>query len=132
MNLRQYLILMSLGTAGCWLAWFFVITSLDPNKSGWLGFIFFYISLFLAILGTISVSGFLIRKKMLKDERLVFRHVKRTFRQGAFLSTLAILVLILLQAQLFTWWVAIILGIFYAIIEGIIFTNRKYRNNDYV
>jgi len=132
MTLRQYLILMSIGTISCWVAWFFVITSLDPNKAGMIGFLFFYISLFLALVGTFSVIGFMVRRKILKDDELVFRHVKKTFRQGILFASLILIVLFLLQMQILTWWVAILLAVLYAILEGIIFTNRKYNNNDYV
>ena len=41
MTLRQYLILMSIGTVVCFVAWFFVILSLDPTQAGFLGFFFF-------------------------------------------------------------------------------------------
>ncbi len=132
MTLRFYLILMSIGTVICWVAWFFVLTGLDPNTAGLLGFLFFYSSLFLALVGTFSIIGFMVRRKILKDDELVFRHVKKTFRQGILLSTLVLTVLFLLQIQLLTWWVAILLAVLYAILESIIFTNRKYNNNDYL
>jgi len=123
---------MSIGTIICWVAWFFVLTGLDPNAAGFLGFLFFYTSLFLALIGTFSVIGFMIRRKILKDDELVFRHVKKTFRQGILLAALVLIVLFLLQIQLLTWWVAILLAVLYAVVEGIIFTNRKYNNNDYL
>lgn len=131
MTLRQYLILMSIGTISCWVAWFFVVSSLDPAQSGLIGFSFFYASLFLALVGTFSVIGFVARKRKLKDDGLVFRHVKRTFRQGILFACLILSVLLLLQLHMLTWWVAILLAILYATLEGIIFTNRKFNNNDY-
>lgn len=132
MTLRQYLILMSLGAAMCWTAWFFLILTVDPEHAGWTGFIFFYISLFLAMLGTFSVAGFLIKKKLLKDDDIVFRHVKRTFRQGAFVSAFLVAILLLLQGRYLNWWNGILLFIFFIILEGIIFSNRKYSNRNYV
>lgn len=131
MTLRQYLILMSVGAAICWLAWFFVLGSIDPNQAGFFGFLFFYSSLFLALAGTFSVIGFLIKKIILKNDQIVFHHVKSTFRQSMLVAAVIILGLILLQLKLLTWWNAILLLMLFVAIEGIIFTNRKYNNNNY-
>ena len=128
MTLRQYLVLMSVGALICWLAWFFVLGSLDPSQAGFFGFLFFYASLFLALSGTFSVIGFLIKKIILKNDQIVFHHVKNTFRQGILLAMVIILGLILLQVKLLTWWDAILLVMLFAAIEGVIFTNRKYNN----
>lgn len=131
MTLKQYLIIMSVGAFFCWLAWFFIIGSVDPKEAGIVGFLFFYLSLFLALAGTCAIIGFLIRKKITKDDEVVFRHVKRTFRQGIFISFAVIVGLLLLQAKLLAWWNAILLVILFFVLEGIIFTNRKYNNKDF-
>ena len=131
MTLRQYLILMSVGAAICWLAWFFVLGSVDPTQTGFFGFLFFYASLFLALAGTFSVIGFLIKKIILKNDQIVFHHVKSTFRQGMLIAGVIIFGLILLQTKLLTWWDGILLILLFAAIEGIIFTNRKYNNRDF-
>ncbi|OGH83780.1 MAG: hypothetical protein A2261_03850 [Candidatus Magasanikbacteria bacterium RIFOXYA2_FULL_44_8] len=132
MTLRQYLILMSLGTLICWAAWVVIINTFDPNTAGILGLLFFYVSLFLALVGTFSVIVFLIRRVIIKNDEVIFRHVRRTLRQSIVVSTLIIFVLFLLQKQLLTWWnLALVLILFFAI-EGIVFTSRKYNNQDYV
>lgn len=128
MTLRQYLILMSVGAAICWLAWFFVLGSIAPEQAEFFGFLFFYASLFLALAGTFSVIGFLIKKIILKNDQIVFHHVKSTFRQGMLAAGVIILGLILLQIKLLTWWNGILLILLLAVVEGIIFTNRKYNN----
>lgn len=132
MTLRQYLILMSIGAALCWVAWFFLLFSVDPEHAGWTGFVFFYASLFLATLGSFSVVGFLIKKKLVKDDDIVFRHVKRTFRQGTFTAMLLISLLLLLQWRYLNWWNGALSIVFFVILEGIVFTNRKHSNRDYV
>lgn len=131
MTLRQYLILMSIGTILCWVAWLFVVWSIDPSDAGTLGFLFFYISLFLAIVGSFSVFGFLVRRAIIKDDELVFRHVKRTFRQSIFVATLIVFVLFLLAEHLLTWWNLILLLGLCVFLEAIVFTNRKYSNTNY-
>ena len=128
MTLRQYLVLMSIGAAICWLAWFFVLGSVDPTQAGIFGFIFFYASLFLALAGTFSVIGFLVKKIILKSDQIVFHHVKSTFRQSILLAAVIIFNLVLLQIKLLAWWNAILLLLLFAAIEAVIFTNRKFNN----
>ncbi len=130
MTLRQYLILMSIGAFICWLAWFFVVSSIDPTQTSLFGFLFFYLSLFLALTGTVSVMGFLVKKIILKEDRVVFHHVKSTFRQGMLTAMVIISGLILLQIKLLAWWSAILLVLFFTAVEGVIFTSRKYSNRD--
>ena len=117
---------MSLGTIICWIAWVFILFNIDPVQADFLAFTFFYSSLFLALLGTFSVIGFLFRRRVIKEDEIIFRHVKRTFRQGIMLSTWTILFLFLQQIKLLTWWIATILIILFIVIEGLIFANRKY------
>lgn len=123
---------MSLGTVICWTAWVFILFNIDPAQADFLSFIFFYSSLFLALLGTFSVIGFLFRRRVVKEDEIVFRHVKKTFRQGIMLATWVILFLFLQQSKLLTWWIATILIVLFVVIEGLIFANRKYNNRDYV
>ncbi len=122
MSLKQYLLLMSLGTLLCWLSWFFVIFKTNPLHGG-LGSLFaFYLSLFLAIIGTFSVLGFQVRKVILKDDEVVFKHVRHTFRQSIFVSTTIIGILILLAHNWLFWWNAAILIIFFVFVESVFFT----------
>ncbi|HLC69676.1 MAG TPA: hypothetical protein VJH75_01365 [Patescibacteria group bacterium] len=130
MTLRQYLILMSLGTVACAIAWLFIVFSIDPTQAGVIGLTFFYISLFLTLLGAFSVIGFLLRRKLVYDEVAVFRHVRRTFRQSIIFSLFFICVLLLLQKQWFNWWNLALLIFLVLVTEGIIFSNRK--NKRYV
>lgn len=130
MSLRAYLIIMTIGALICWLAWFFVVGSIDPSSAGTIGFIFFYASLFLALTGSFAIIGFLIRKKIVKNDDVVFHHVKHTFRQGIIIAATLIIALMLLQANLLAWWNAILLLFLFFIMESIIFTSRKYSNRD--
>ena len=132
MTLRQYLILMTLGTLICWVAWVFVIFNLDPYQAGFISFLFFYASLFLALLGTFSVCGFLVRRRLLKDDEVVFRHVKKTFRQGIIFSVFILLVLFLLQLKLLAWWNLTLLVLLLVSLEGVIFASRPRNPNNYV
>jgi len=132
MTLRQYLFLMSLGTILCFVAWLFVIFNIDPNQADNLSFIFFYTSLFLFLLGVISIINLLIKTKILKSEEVVFRHVKRTFRQGVIVAALVVFLLLLQQYRYLTWWNLIIFILLVILIEVVVFANRKFSNRDYV
>ncbi|MCX6782171.1 MAG: hypothetical protein NTW66_03600 [Candidatus Magasanikbacteria bacterium] len=132
MTLRQYLIIMSLATLVCWSVWFLVVFIYNPNSAGLVGFLLFYTSLFLSVLGTFSIIGFFIRAKIIKNDDIVFRHIKRTFRQGFFFGIFVVLNLLLAQFRLLTWWNFILLLTCYIFLEGLIFTNRKYQNRNYV
>lgn len=132
MTLRQYLILMSLATGMCWVAWSAIIFSIDPQTASLMIFAFFYLSLFVALIGTISVIGFAIKRLIIKNDEIVFRHVKRTFRQSIIISSLMVLALILKQKDLLTWWNSIMLIILFSFLEGMVFTSRRYTNQDYV
>ena len=132
MTLKQYLLLMSFTTALCWVVWFFIILNIDPNQAGVGIFLFFYLSLLSALIGTFSVIGFLIKRFLIKNDDLVFRHVKKTFRQSIIISVLIAFSLFLLQKNLLTWWNEIMLILLAGTLEGIVFTNRRFRNQDYV
>lgn len=132
MTLRQYLFLMSFGTGLCWLAWFFIILNIDPKQAGFFGFSFFYLSLFISLLGTFSILGFWIRKKILRNDDIVFRHVKRTFRQGFFLSCGIIILLLLQQTNILTWWLILMVVVIMIVLETLVFAGRRHSNMDYV
>ena len=131
MTLRRYLFLMSVATLLCWVAWFFVLFSIDPEAKSGLGFFFFYSSLWLAIVGSFSVLGFLVRRFMIHENEIIFRHVKQTFRQSIIVASVTTLTLLFLAHRLLTWWSLIALVVAALFVEGIIFTNRRYRNAPY-
>ncbi|MBI5221477.1 MAG: hypothetical protein HY979_01590 [Candidatus Magasanikbacteria bacterium] len=132
MTLKQYLYLMATGTLICWIAWFFLLFNTDPQEASLLIFAFFYISLFLGIVGLFSVIGFLIKSRRMMQDDAVFRQVKKTFTQGILLGAFTIFILILRQFNLLFWWNAIFLVVLYVLIEGVILSGRKYHNRDYV
>lgn len=125
MSLKQYLLIMTFGTLLCWLAWVFVILKVSPYDGGLIGLISFYLSLFLAIIGTFSVFGFMIRSIILKDDEAVFRHVKHTFRQSIFVALVIVMMLVMLSRGWLYWWNAIILIMFFVFIEAYFFSTNK-------
>lgn len=102
MTLKSYLLLMIFTTLVCWGIFVGVVITIDPNTTNWPGFIMFYASLFLAILGTSTIFGFLFRFLLLKQQ-LAFRAVGEAFRQSFLFAILIIAALFLLSHHLFTW-----------------------------
>jgi hypothetical protein len=124
MTLKKYLILMSICTLFCWLAWVLVINYIDPTETGVLGFVFFYSSLFLAVLGTMSVFGFAFRMKIFKDE-LVYKQVGTAFRQAVMFGVLVVGSLFLQSKSLLTWWNIILFVLALTVLEFFFISYKK-------
>lgn len=93
---------MSIATVICWVAWVLIFFTVDPEVTNQVGFGLFYSSLSLALVGTGSIIGFIIRFVFLKHD-LVLRHVLDAFRQSFLFALLLIVSLILLSSKLFSW-----------------------------
>lgn len=132
MTLKTYLASIAVGTILCLIAWISVIINIDPHEAGVVGFFLFYMTLFLGLIGFSSTVGLGIRKLIFVQEDIVFRHARRTFRQSVIFSALIIVTLVLLQIDFLRWWNAVILVALGIVLEGMVYTNRKYRNQDYV
>jgi hypothetical protein len=102
MTLKGYLTLMIFMTLASWGIWFYTVMAINPDITNWIGFLLFYFSLFLALLGTSAIFGFIFRFVALKQE-LAFRLVKAAFRQSFLFAGLFIIILMLLSRDLFTW-----------------------------
>lgn len=102
MTLRSYLTIMTIMTSICWAAWGFIILTTDPTTTNWIGFLLFYISLFISIVGFSALVGFLVRFVALK-QKLAFHSVKEAFRQSFLFAILVVGSLFLLSYGLFTW-----------------------------
>ena len=118
---------MSGGTILSWFAWLFVILKISPNDSGLWGIFAFYFSLFLSIVGTFSVIGFLVRKVMLHETDIIFKHVKNTFRQSILLGSAIVFLLFLLSRKWFFWWTALSVILLFIFIEAAFYSVS--RNN---
>ncbi|MBU4319421.1 MAG: hypothetical protein KKF30_19340 [Proteobacteria bacterium] len=148
MTLKAYLIIMSITTLLCWLAFGFVLRSIDPYITNWVGFLLFYGSLFLTMAGTSAIIGFLIRfaphpfgsiipkcfRKANTELRqkgaglkreLVFNSVRNAFRQSFFFAFLIMAALILLSKDLFTWGNLILLISSLSVLEFFLISYKK-------
>jgi len=130
MTLRQYLTIMLLATIFCWIAWWFVISNVDPFQGDGLGFFFFYLSLFLAILGTLSLLTFVVRKILSRQNLPMFRYVQKSFRDAIFIALLVVLLLFLQAQGYLHWWNLGIFAVGLLLLLALVFTTKKQQTTD--
>jgi hypothetical protein len=116
MSLRVYLTIMGFGTIVAAATFFLVLFRVDPSSAGTLGFVLFYLSLFLAVAGAVSIVGFVVRVFMHRDEMLS-RLVGLSFRQAVLLAAIAVGALALHARGLLSWWNSLILVAAITIVE---------------
>lgn len=103
MTLRRYLLLMAFATAICWATWISALFNTNPFEASLVSFIVFYLSLFLALLGTLAIASLAMRIWVFKQNDPHFRQVKKSFRQGILLSVLFVIAVILQSQRLLNW-----------------------------
>jgi hypothetical protein len=117
MTLKAYLFLMSLTTVVAWIGWIIVVTMVDPEGAGTLGLVFFYLSLFLSLLGTFSVLGFIIRSLIQRHRHAHVYRVSTAFRQACLWSLGLIIALALQSQRILYWWLLLLLLVAMTMIE---------------
>lgn len=125
MNLKEYLFSIGLGSILCFTICVLVVLNFDPNINATLPLTFFYSSLFLGILGGFSFVVILVKKIKYKEDEIIFRQIKKVFRQALVFSCLIIGILFLAREDLLNWLTFLLILFFYLIFEGIIFTRKE-------
>jgi hypothetical protein len=115
---------MLITTLLCWSAFVFVLFNVNPEITNWLGFLMFYSSLFLALVGTGALVGFVVRFIGLKHE-LAFRSVRDAFRQSFLFAFLIVATLLLLSQNLFSWLNLALLIIGLSVLEFFLISYHK-------
>jgi len=93
---------MGIFTVISWLSLIFVLWTVNPESTNTVGFILFYVSLFISLLGTSAIMGFVIRFVAMKKE-LAFTLVRNAFRQSFLFAALVVICLFLMTKDLLTW-----------------------------
>jgi len=115
---------MLLATAICWSALAVVINIVDPETTNNIGFTLFYVSLFLSLVGTSAIVGFLFRFIAMRKE-LVFRQVFIAFRQSFLFSAVIIAAFILQSFRMLTWYNALFLVIAVTVLEFFLISYKR-------
>ena len=104
MTLRQYVVSMVLGTCFSWIAWGLILLTIDPFAASTTGFVLFYVSLFLALLGTLSLIRFGWYRRSANNDLPMFRLVEQSFRDACFVAAVLVGLLYLRGLSLLHWW----------------------------
>ena len=92
-------------------------------------FIFFYVSLFLGLLGAVALIGLLVRHMKTRNKFIVEK-VIISFRQGTWLALLIVATLLLQSYHILTWWNVILLVLIASFLEFFFMSahaNREHR-----
>ncbi len=108
MSFKWYAVLMGLGTGLAWIAWIIIIQTMNPDEAGFLGLFFFFVTLFLALVGTISMLGLLYRIGIRKRTDMVMKEVRVAFRHAMLLSGLSILALWFSSQDWLRWYTLVV------------------------
>lgn len=112
MTVRTFLLGSLLTTIVSWAIWGAIVTLLDPIQAGVLGFILFFLALFLATTSTAALGGYVVRR-ILAPRQLPAYAVRSALRQGALLALFLIFLLILQLMRLYQWWLAVMVIILF-------------------
>lgn len=116
MSLRQYLVVLALGTAISISSWCIIMIAIDPVTAGALAYFVFYLTLLAGIAGFFSICGTLLRSWRSPDAP-IDRAVARSFRQGILLSGLVVTCLVLLAKTLFSFGTMLLLVVLAGLVE---------------
>lgn len=114
MALNSYLWGIRIATAISFAVWVLVIIQVDPQKSGALGQLLFFVSALLFLSGLFVLFFTWIRKTVSGNKEDAFAYIGASFRQGILIAILLCLMLIFQQYRILTWWDAAltVVGIF--------------------
>ncbi len=122
-----WLFLLLFASALCWGVWGYVVLSVDPFAPGFLGHARFYISLLLALAGTITATAFGARRKLAEDE-LPWRQIRASLREGVLFSLLGVFSLYLNAMGMLRWWNGFSLAAAVAALEGFFLLQEHARH----
>ncbi len=130
MTLKQYFIALTIGILLAFLSLILVTVQINPETNFVWGPLLFYVSFFFIVVGSFAIIGFLWRVRILKQTDVLFRQVKKTFRQGCVFGLLVVFALILQHAHLLRWWSMAILIVFALGVEFYAFSKeQKYSSS---
>jgi hypothetical protein len=90
------------------MAFYLVITKLDPFMSTGLSLALFFVSLFFALTSTFTIAGFYLRVWFNKNE-IYYDHINVSLRQGILLTLIALGSLMFQLLGVLTWWSGLLL-----------------------
>lgn len=108
---------MGVGTTLAWVAWLFVIQTMNPQEGGPTVFLFFYFTLFLVLVGTLSLVGLIYRVGLRRKSLVLAREVRVSFRHAVLLSLGGMTALWLSSHKHMAWYWLLLVIVLIASIE---------------
>jgi heme/copper-type cytochrome/quinol oxidase subunit 4 len=124
MTLKSYLWGIRLSVFITLAALILVLRQIDPEKSGIIGQLFFYVSTFLFFAALLILFFTWLRRKIGGDDEDAFAYLGMSFRQGVLMSLLIVGLLILQQYRVLVWWDGLLSAVGIFLIE-LYFLTRK-------
>ena len=109
MTFRMYIALMSLATLFAWVAWGVILWNTNPFEAGITGFVMFYVTLFISLVGTLTLLGVSYRVLLRNRRDVISREVRISFRHAVVLSLLGVVALALSAQGMLRWWMVLLL-----------------------
>lgn len=103
MTIRGYIAFMVAGSSIAALAWYVVLSTVDPLTAPFLGILLFYVAFSLALLGVLTLLIFAIRSRIDREE-LPVRILGIAVREAFWAVLFLVIVLMLLRRGLLAWW----------------------------
>jgi len=118
---RQQIILIAISTIIAAFSLASIVNFTNPFEASWLTLLFFYLSLFLFSLGSLTLLGLTLRKWT--RQGIYVNNLTNSFRQALLFSIFIVVSFLLMANGLFFWWVEVSLILFLLFVE--IFLNLK-------
>lgn len=119
MTLRQYIVLMLLGTLISAAGLGTIFSVVNPNEAGALIFIALYTLIFFFLLGVFSLLGLLARTTIIGKDQTTPLKVEISFRQGVLFAALVTAAIIMNAHSLLTWWNSVLIVSAVSLIETV-------------
>lgn len=117
---------MIVATILCWVSFGMVVVNIDPFQGSAIGFTFFYVSLFFALLGSITLLSFSGYRLFSREGLPMFRYVKKSFRNGLFFSLVfTALAYLQIHAMLNLWNFTLVLVVVALLISFSVSTKQQ-------
>jgi hypothetical protein len=127
MGLRAYILLMSLGTLLAWTAWGVILFNVSPTEAGFAGLLIFYLTLSMALVGSLALIGTFVRIVVLHKHQVPSREIRIAFRHALLFSVVAVITLALSRNDALRTWHVVILIVLASIIEYLYLLGRRGR-----
>ena len=116
MGLKGYLSYIGLGTFLAWFAWAIIILNVSPKESGIGALVMFYVTLAVALVGTLTLVMTILRVYIMQ-RKVIVREIRTGFRHSVLFALIAIVSLVLSAMERFTVWSIVILVAIISVVE---------------